>query len=146
VLSGDLESVCDRASSAGAEVSCGASDVRVGLEITHRVPIEEGIAGWFGGGLGWEWLSLDASLESQGQTETVSFSANGMQVFMAQAGIDFEPVTGLGIGPFVAITMDMYFSTQCEGDCGAVGIGTRTIEDKSWHHWYFLGARVTWQP
>jgi hypothetical protein len=148
VLSGDLKRACDQARSAGAEVSCAASDVRVGLEVTYHVPIEKGLSAWVGGALGWEWLSFDVSETVEGQTQSLSVTANGMQPFMVQAGIDFEPVPALGLGPFVALTSDMYFSfrTLCQGDCGQIGSGTTTIQDKTWHHWFFIGARVTWRP
>jgi hypothetical protein len=73
-----------------------------------------------------------------------------MQIFLLQGGLDFEPAPGLALGPFVAVTSDMYFTlrTQCQGDCGsvAVGSGTTTISDKTWHNWFFIGARVTWRP
>jgi hypothetical protein len=149
VLSGDFDRACDQARSAGADVSCDASDVRAGVELLYHAPLGQDFDGWVGGGLGWEWLNLDVREQVQGQAHSLSFRANGMQIFMAQAGVDFEPVPGLGLGPFIALSSDMFFSlsTKCEGDCGTLGPGTSTtIQNKSIHHWLFFGARMTWQP
>jgi hypothetical protein len=148
VLSGALGRACDQARSAGAEVSCDASDVRAGVELLYHVQLKQGINAWAGGGLGWEWLNLGVSEEVQGQKQSLSLRANGMEVFMGQAGIDFEPLPGLGLGPFVGLSNDVFFSlsTECEGDCGTLGSGASTIQNMSVHHWFFFGARVTWQP
>jgi hypothetical protein len=150
-LSGAFDRACDRAKSAGADVSCDVSDVRTGIEFLFHVRLPKGMIGWIGGGFGWEWLNVDVSEELQGQRQSLSFRANGMQLAMAEGGVDFEPAPGFGIGPFVALSSDMFFSrgTECKGDCETLDLeGSTTIqnEDKTIHHWLLVGARVTWLP
>ena len=71
-----------------------------------------------------------------------------MQLLMLRAGVDFEPLPGLGLGPF-ALSNDMYFtaSTSCAGDAyGELGSGSMTVENKSVHRWLMVGVRASWGP
>jgi hypothetical protein len=148
MLAGGISDLCDQARAAGAAVNCHASDARAGIEVLYHLRPMPAVDLWFGGGLGWEWLSFGSSETLQGQAQSVSLSANGMQLVMLQAGADFEPLRGLGVGPFIAFSNDMYFTdtTTCQGVCGGVATGSRTIDNKSLHHWLFFGARVSWRP
>jgi hypothetical protein len=149
VLASDLSGGCDAARAAGEEVSCRASDVRGGLELLYHATPKKGFDLWFGGGFGWEWLSIGVTEAYQGQSQSLSLQANGMQLLMLQTGIDFEPLPGLGLGPFLAFSNDMYFtvSTSCVGAaCEGLASGSTTIENKSVHHWIMVGARASWRP
>jgi hypothetical protein len=147
-LSGALNDACDQDRSAGATVDCHGSDTRVGLEFLYHAHASRQVDVWFGTGLGWEWLSIGTDESFQGQSAKATVSANGIQLVMLQFGIDFEPIPTLGVGPFVALSNDMYFnaSTNCEGACNGVEYGDSTIQDTSIHHWVLFGVRASWRP
>jgi hypothetical protein len=147
-LSSDITSACDHDRALGASVDCHGSDTRVGLELLYHGQASPTVDLWVGGGLGWEWLSIGADESFQGQSQKVTIGANGMQLMMLQAGVDFEPIPNLGIGPFFALSNDMYFTvkTSCTGSCGGEAGGNAAIENRSVHHWLFFGVRASYRP
>lgn len=149
VLASSLSDACDAARAAGEDVSCRASDVRGGLEVLYHARPKRGLGFWIGGGMGWEWLSFGVTEAAQGQRQSASLQANGIQLLMLQGGIDFEPLPGFGLGPFVAFSNDMYLTatTSCAGPaCGELASGSTTIENKNVHQWLMFGLRASWRP
>jgi hypothetical protein len=147
-LASEVTSACDQAGALGVSVTCRGSDTRIGLEVLYHAKASANVDLWFGGGLGWEWLSITQEASAEGQSQKVTVGASGMQLFMLQAGIDFEPIPSLGVGPFFAISNDMYFTvkTGCTGSCNGVDTGDAAIDNTSVHHWLFIGARASWRP
>jgi len=140
MLAGDISSACDAASA----TSCHGSDVRVGFELLYFPRLSTHVEPWFGGGMGAEILSFEAKQATGGTAASIDGGANGMQVFMAQAGVDLKLTRGIGIGPFLAFSSDIFFTRHfsCSGACGDTPLNASSnIENKSVHHWVFLGAR-----
>ena len=146
-LSSELESACDQDRAAGASVDCHGSDTRIGIEVLYHLETSPAVDFWFGGGLGWEWLSIGVDETLQGQSQKGTISASGMQLLMVQVGVDFKPIPSLGIGPFFALSNDMFFSvsTKCSGACDNVVTGDSTISNPSVHHWLLLGVRASFR-
>jgi hypothetical protein len=147
-LASGIKGACDQDRALGFSVDCRGADTRVGFELLYHFQTSPYVDLWFGGGLGWEWLSINIAESLQGQTQKASISANGMQLFMAQFGVDFKPTETLGIGPFLALSSDMFFtvSTRCSGACAGVASGDSTIQNPSVHHWLLLGVRASFRP
>jgi hypothetical protein len=127
---------------------CKGSDTRVGLEVLYHLPLNPTLDLWFGAGLGWEWLSLSTDDSYQGGVAHYTDTASGPELFMLQAGIDYQAVRNLGIGPFIALSNDEFSSvhTTCRGACGGDTSDDTPIENKTVHQWFFFGVRASWRP
>ena len=153
ILGGEFADDCDAASTAaeaqGASSSCSISDMRLGAQaLYHFGPTNEGHA-WLGGGIGYEWLSVGQSIEAGGQEASLDLTVHGFELLNVQVGGDFPVAKNFAVGPFVGFTLSQYGSASigcsgnaCEGDTS----DSEFIDDKSLHHWLFIGVRGTGLP
>jgi len=83
ILSSDMVTACDSAAAAGVDlkIDCRGSDVRGGFELLYHSRLKPHVDPWFGGGMGWEWLSVDIAASAPGQSASLAFSANGLELF-----------------------------------------------------------------
>lgn len=132
------------AANPGASLDCGSSGLRFGLELVYHLPATPLVDPYVGGGVGWEWLTLRAAASVGTSSAVVKDTLNGMQVAMTLAGVDFVVAKLLRLGPFVALSNDVFFSNDesCEGDCTGFQYGPSHIDNTTFHHWVFVGVHA----
>jgi hypothetical protein len=144
ILGGQLSESCDQSS----EVSCDATDVRVGLEGHYHFQPGEQLDPWIGFGLGYEWLTL--SVEGGGLALTTRLS--GFEYFNLQGGLDIVLAPHFRVGPFLGISLDEYASqsVECSGpsdfQCQAGVAQSGSVPSKALHEWLMFGVRATFGP
>ena len=135
----ELGDGCD----ASTQVSCSATDIRLGIQgLFHAAPKKQ-LDPWFGLGFGYEWLTL--SVEGGG-VET-SITPSGFEFVSFQAGLDIQLGERFVLGPFLSFSLAQYadLSTDCSGAgisgaCDA-GLLSGEIRNKTLHEWLMFGLR-----
>jgi hypothetical protein len=119
------ECECDRSWSCDPTCAC---DRDCGRRQAQRVdpPVDP----WVGLGIGYESVSIDFG--------GPDVKASGMEWLVAQAGIDFHPTPGFGIGPYASFSLGQYTDIDSEIP-GWIPDGQ--IQDKTFHEWITVGLR-----
>jgi hypothetical protein len=120
--------------SSGTEASCSAHDIRFGGEFHYHIAPKGPFDPWLGVGFGYEWAT--ETISSNGKS--VSQSGNGYEFINLQAGGDIKTKSGIGFGPFLALTVSQ-FGNYSDSSGGTSTSGS--ITDKTLHEWFFLGVR-----
>lgn len=142
---GVIDDACD-AADAFADVSCTASDIRLGIQAHyHFLNAASSLDPWLGVGLGYEWLSFGVD----GNNAEVTITGSGFEFLNLQFGLDFKAAEHLVFGPFVSFSLGQYgdVSVDCSspiGGCG--GFSDYEIDDKALHEWLLLGLRGAYTP
>lgn len=107
-----------------SDTSCTATLYRVGVVSHWHFRPETAFDPWVGGGLGYEALAVQAQSEDDGST----VEAATLQGFIlsGEAGLDFKPLSYVGIGPYVELAAGQYI----------------LVESFSPHLWGTLGLRL----
>lgn len=138
----DIDMACQQSS----QISCSASDVRLGLQLHYHVSPAENVDPWIGPGIGYEWLSLGF----EGAGASFSTTASGFEFLNVQGGVDFAPAEHFYLGPFVSFSLDQYFdiSVDCSGAIPCMDLASIAgdIPDKSLHEWLVFGVRGGYEP
>jgi len=137
---------CDVANATpGVSASCGAHDLRLGLQAQYHFIPKRKLDPWVGLGLGYEWLTLTVDASAAGQHADVSSTGKGFEFINLQGGLDFNLSPGFGLGPFLSFSVGQYSSTSssCSGDCTGVTETSGDVADKAIHQWLLLGVRGT---
>ena len=115
-----------------------AGDARVGFEVLWHFAPDGKLDPWAGLGVGYEWLTLNATVG----TASASVTVRGFEFVNAQAGIDFPLGHPFRIGPFVQATLSQYTSGSGELTTpkGTVP-GDGDIQSKALHSWISVGLR-----
>jgi hypothetical protein len=119
---------------------CPARDWTTGLEAQYHVLPEERFDPWVGLGVGYEWVNVGRS-----GPFNPTVSLDGWQ-FSLQSGVDYKPMTSLGIGPFVALAFGAYANEQgttwrdVNGPM-AFHTGPNFDHQTTVHEWLTLGLR-----
>ena len=152
VFSGDYSDMCDEADRAleaqGGNVSCSASDVRLGAQAHyHFGGPDVGIDPWIGGGLGYEWLSVSETASAGGESLEIGATAHGFEFVNLQGGLDFPVSEAVALGPFVAFSLASYRKARliCDGSiCDQLDADetTNAYDDTALHEWLFFGVRA----
>jgi hypothetical protein len=146
-MTGDaLSKSCDRAKSLGADASCSAHDVRLGLQVQYHIMPEGKVDPWVGAGIGYEWLTVGVDLSGGGASQEQSSTGGGFEFINLQGGADFSVAPGFGLGPFLSLSVAQYstISSSCDGDgCGTIDSVSKDIDKKAMHEWLTLGVRGT---
>ena len=128
--------------SACTNISCLVLDLRLGFDARYHFRPEQQLDPWLGGGLGYEWLYLNLS----GQTETNGLWASGFEFGHLEAGLDWRfrastthadgTVTSraLRFGPFAELTLAQY-------DWKTPLPSSNRFGDTARHGWLMLGVR-----
>jgi hypothetical protein len=115
-----------------------AGDVRVGFEVLWHFAPEGKVDPWAGLGVGYEWLTLNATVGTLGASVTV----RGFEFVNAQAGIDFPLGRTFRIGPCLQLTLAQYSSASGELTTPrATFPGSGDIQAKTLHSWINVGLR-----
>ena len=132
----------------GEDVSCGARQLRFGLNLAYHFRPDATLSPWLGVGVGYEHLSRYDSRSSLGASREVNTTARGFEFANAQGGLDFRLGNTVSVGPFVTFAVGQYSTTglriEVEGD-GILGGDvdtTNDIEDKAFHAWLYGGLRL----
>jgi outer membrane protein W len=115
---------------------CSGNDLRFGVQGQYHLSPGESINPWFGVGLGYEILKNKA--EAAGVEVTAS--SKGMEFLNLQGGADFAVADGIGVGPFVSLSLGQFSKAKIEG--GGMEMDG-DIEDKAMHQWLTIGVRGT---
>lgn len=150
VMASDFIDECDAAARTvpDTEISCTASNMRMGATVAFHGRPTTKLDPWFGLSLGYEWLSIREHVESQGQEATVTGYADGLEFPSFEAGLDFRLSDLIAVGPFIAVTIGRYYhaGVKCEGACPALAVGSDSVDDTSLHVWSFIGVKGTLTP
>ncbi len=129
-----LEAVCEPSS-----VTCLHTSLRLGAQLQYNVAPAAKVNPGVGYGIGIEASGVGARVgESQVSTALVCFE---LARFMA--GVDFRMGSGIGVGPFVDLTLGRYSSATIDD-----GFDSQSgdIEDTALHSWLTLGVRFVLFP
>lgn len=145
LLGDEISSSCDQSKALGIDVSCGVSDLRLGIQGQFHIMPTQDVDPWVGVGLGYEWLSFSSEVSSGGRSQEVTLKAKGMEFLSLQGGADFNVAPGLGLGPFLSFSLGQYSSTSdsCSGECAGFTNESEDIANKALHQWLLLGVRGT---
>lgn len=130
----DLDAVC-----ASNSASCLHASFRIGAQLQYNVAPAAKVNPWVGYGIGIESSGV-GSRTSAGQS---SAAVAGFELARLMAGVDFRLASGIGVGPFVDLTLGRYSSASIDDGSGAESFD---IQDKAFHSWLTLGARFVLFP
>ena len=144
----DCERIDEFAQGLGGSASCSFHSLRLGANAHYHfgAALEEGapIDPWFGGGLGYEWLSQGFFLEARGEEGDLGVTYQGFEFVNVQAGVDLPVSDTAAFGPFIAATLASYHtaSLSCVGSaCDEEESTSQDIDDTAVHTWFFVGVR-----
>lgn len=122
-----------------SNASCIGIGFRLGAELQYHILPSEAVNPWVGYGIGLEATGVSAS--SGDEDETVSVSGFEFARFMA--GVDFRLSRGVGVGPFVDLTMGSYstLTQSVEGRSTSLDVAESAL-----HEWLTLGVRLVIFP
>jgi hypothetical protein len=157
LLTDEARQVCDNTADDPGITDCSTHiwDLRLGAGVAFHFPSKpEAPSPWLGVGMGYEWLSFDFNLEGVENGENVEAeltgTLRGLEFANLHAGIDFPVSPRTWVGPFVTYTVGRYDTLKltCDGECGDLESQSQEIDDdeKAFHHWLFLGVRLTALP
>jgi len=115
-------------------VSCSESDVRLGINVHYHFLPSGRVDPWLGIGAGYEWFNVSVS----GTGGSAGGSLRGWEFANVQLGTDFTLSRIAAVGPFVALTIAEY--TTSEVTSGAVSVSAE-IPNKTVHLWLMFGVR-----
>ena len=142
----DLQKLCDAGETFGADVSCSAHDIRLGVQAHYHFLPDQTVDPWLGAGIGYEWLGFSVEQSALGQSSTASVTGHGWEFVNLQGGVDFGLAPGIGLGPFLSLSVGQYdtSSSSCDGDgCTSSDSRSNDIDKKALHEWLTLGVRGT---
>jgi hypothetical protein len=136
------------AATSRVELTCSSSDLRLGALALYHFGQPREIHAWLGGGIGYEFWSLNQSIANGTQSADLSSTAHGFEVLSIQFGGDFPVAGGFVLAPFVTLTLAQFGSVtgSCSGDCTGITTRSASITEKSFHEWLFFGVRVAVLP
>ncbi len=115
-------------------ITCSGNVLEYGIEAhAHFLP-EGRFDPWVGVAFGWENATVNAS----GPGGSASAQLTGLDFVTFMLGGDFKPLSNLGIGPWLGLTLGQY------GNISANGPTTNTsqsIDPTALHEWITLGVR-----
>lgn len=120
----------------GNGADCTGSVIRLGLEALYHLDVGSAFIPWFGLGVGYEWMNIDASAGSV----SASVSANGWEFLTLQLGGDIYVAPQFAIGPFVSFSIARY--GRMSANAGDLH-GSGDVSDPAVHEWLQFGARVS---
>jgi len=120
------------------EVSCSASDVRLGVQGAYHFKGIYQDSFWLGAGLGYEWLSLNTKANS----DEASVTVHGMEFFHLQAGYDFAVGEGFRIGPYALFSFAQYSRAKVTNEVTDLS-ASADVEEKALHEWLLFGVKGT---
>jgi hypothetical protein len=111
-------------------VDCSGHVIRFGAQVHYQFGPGGTMNPWVGYGFGYEFMSLSMG-------DGISFGASGFEFALFQLGIDSWVAKGVGIGPFVALSLGQY------SDCSAEinGVTGCSLGPQRFHEWLTLGLR-----
>jgi hypothetical protein len=126
--------------------NCQHSWVRYGLQVQYRFLTTNHRNLWVGLGAGQEFLNINIDEESR-RTQ----STRGWELVNAQFGAEWQPASGIGIGPYFSVSLDTFTSQQkaCakETECAVSERNVEvTLRDPGVHAWISAGVRVVVLP
>jgi hypothetical protein len=135
-----------RAGDQVADIACDSRDVRAGAEVTYHFSPPSEDAGWIGGGVGYEWLTIRQRVSLDGQQRWNSDTFHGLEAH-AQAGYDFSATDSVRIGPYALVGIGRFsgISTEFEHDIED-GRDSVPIDEKSQHGWVMFGLKASFGP
>jgi len=116
-------------------VTCTGTSTRFGLNVHYHFQPKETADPWIGGGIGYEWASVDLS----GPGGQGSISMSGWELFNLQMGIDFRASPLVRIGPFVALSAAEY--TDASATINSQN-RSGSVSNQALHEWLTLGIRT----
>lgn len=120
----------------GNGVNCSGSIIRLGLEALYHLDVGSAFIPWFGLGVGYEWMNIDASAGGA----SGSASASGWEFATLQLGGDIYLAPQFAVGPFVSFSIARYGSQS-------VTVGNTTtnsdVSNPAVHEWLQFGARFS---
>lgn len=146
IVSDTIDKQCDALKALGADATCSAHDVRLGLQAQYHFAPKASLDPWLGAGIGYEWLTFGVHAARAGVSNDTSVTGKGFEFINLQGGVDFAVAPGLGLGPFLSFSVGQYgeSSTSCDGaGCDASDSTSQDIDDKALHQWLTLGVRGT---
>ncbi len=125
--------------------NCQPSSVRVGLQLQYQWLRSETRSAWIGLGIGREFLNVSVDDERR---EAKSF--RGWEWLNVQFGSEWQPIPGLGIGPFFSFALGSFDSVEetClnEFECPKAERRVTTNLDSRFHGWVSAGLRIITLP
>ena len=121
-----------------SEVSCTGHFIRLGAEVQYSIRPRTVISPWVGLGFGYEWAHGEAS----SPTEAAGLTLSGFEFANLQGGVDFPLGKGFRLGPYAMLTIAQYGSASGSATGLQGGTASASIEDKAFHEWLHLGARL----
>lgn len=125
---------------------CQVSWIRFGLQVQYRVLQGTRHNLWVGLGVGQEFLNVNLSEERRSSSST-----SGFELANLQFGSEWQPLPGLGLGPYLSTSFGTFTSRneRCEREteCRIAERDVRIdIDPAVVHVWTSLGLRVVALP
>jgi opacity protein-like surface antigen len=134
-------------------VSCSASDTRLGVMGRYRFPVTGALAPWFGVGFGYEWGNFTWRGQTQGVDASLKIDStwSGFEFANLQAGADYHLTPQVVIAPVVSVAIGQ-FRNMSTKTTTVTPLGTTSMtEDEelavtSTHFWMLFGLRAAYMP
>jgi hypothetical protein len=113
-------------------------DARFGLNAQCHLLPRERLDPWFGLGAGYEWLQIEGSSGGDGGGSRAP-GISGWEILNLQGGLDFGRQHGLGVGPFVSLSLSEY----TPGGRVLTSYSVAGVQPQATlHEWLVIGVRV----
>jgi outer membrane protein W len=131
-----------------ANVSCSASDIRLGVMGRYHLSPAGPVLPWLGFGFGYEWgmfsVNVDQPLIGNPDTES---TWSGFEFANFQAGADYHLAPRVAVAPFVSVSIGQYQSVSNTTTIGSTSTtANEDLAKKSLHEWILIGVRFAFMP
>jgi hypothetical protein len=117
-------------------LDCTVFDLRLGVQGQYHFRPVERMDPWVGLGFGYEWLTLSR----KGSDGDSTLTYRGFEFLNFQAGLDFLPRKGVGVGPFASFSIGQYDTVISTTPIEDTKVD---VEERRLHHWLVFGVRGT---
>jgi hypothetical protein len=130
----ELDAAC-----AASSASCGHVSLRLGAQLQYNVAPAAKVNPWVGYGIGIEGSAVGAQTSAGDATIAMA----GFELARLMGGVDFRMGSGIGVGPFLDLTLGRYSNVTIDDGSGDESF---EIRDKALHGWLTLGVRFVLFP
>jgi hypothetical protein len=127
------------------DFDCWVQLANAGLWATYSGSTRDVYLNWVGIGVGGEWLTAGASVETAtGRGYKAGLSASAFPVVSSELGLRVWGGRRWALGLYLGIEAGKYSSVslRCDGDDCPAHFADGNLQRSAWHVWFSVGARI----
>lgn len=141
IVNDDRQNLCRN-----ANVSCSASDLRLGVMGMFHLPPLAQLSPWVGVGVGYEWGTFSLEQSAIGSSNT-DYDWAGFEFANFQTGADYQVAQKVAIAPFLSVSLGQFRNTTTTTTTANNKVEMNNdLVKTSLHEWILIGVRVVFAP